>query len=273
MKNNKVIQSFGNEWSKFDQTRLKKKELKKIFNDYFCIFPFNKISKKSTGFDMGCGTGRWSVLIAPKVKKLNCIEPSKAIYAAKKNLKNYNNVNFINESIEKLNLQNNSQDFGYCLGVLHHLKNTKKGIKLCSRFLKKGAPFLAYIYYSFENKNLVYRSMWRLSNLLRKVICNLPEFYKSLISDILAVIIYFPLAKLSFFLNKLNISVSRFPLNYYKDLSFYTMRTDSRDRFGTSIEGRFSKKEIIQMFKEAGFERIKFSNKEPFWCVLGYKKF
>ena len=33
---------------------------------------------------MGCGSGRWAKLISPKVKLLNCIEPSNAIEIAKK---------------------------------------------------------------------------------------------------------------------------------------------------------------------------------------------
>ena len=37
-KNNKVISSFGEEWKRFDQSKLDKSELNKIFKDYFKIF-------------------------------------------------------------------------------------------------------------------------------------------------------------------------------------------------------------------------------------------
>ena len=67
-KNNKVINSFGEEWNKFDQSSLKLKELNKIFYDYFKIFPWGSINKNSVGFDMGCGSGRWAKIVAPKVK-------------------------------------------------------------------------------------------------------------------------------------------------------------------------------------------------------------
>ena len=60
--------------------------------------------------------------------------------------------------------------------------------------------------------------------------------------------------------------------SFYKDKSFYTMRTDSLDRFGTRIEKRFSKKEIESMLLEAGFNKIKFSDKIPYWIAIGYKK-
>ena len=74
---NQVIKDFGNEWKHYNQSNNIELELEKLFNNYFKLFPFEKINKQSEGFDMGCGTGRWARFIAPKVKKLNCIEPSK----------------------------------------------------------------------------------------------------------------------------------------------------------------------------------------------------
>ena len=50
------------------------------------------------------------------------------------------------------------------------------------------------------------------------------------------------------------------------------MQTDSRDRFGTPLENRFTKKEIYQMMKEAKLQKIKFQNKSLFWTVIGFKK-
>ena len=50
------------------------------------------------------------------------------------------------------------------------------------------------------------------------------------------------------------------------------MRTDSLDRFGTRLEKRFNKKEIIEMLEISGFENMKFSNNAPFWVCLAFKK-
>jgi SAM-dependent methyltransferase len=271
-KNNRVINSFGEEWKRFDQSKLDKLELKKIFNDYFKIFPWKLINKKSVGFDMGCGSGRWAKVVAPRVGLLNCIEPSLAIEVAKKNLNKNKNVKFIKLAIEDINLKPGSQDFGYCLGVLHHTENTQKNLKKCISLLKKNAPFLVYLYYKFDNRNLVYHLIWKISDILRKIISKLPEILKIFFSDLLAIIIYYPLAKTSFILDKINFDTKSFPLSYYKNLSFYTMRTDSRDRFGTNLEKRYTKKEIENMLKNAGLYKIKFSNNAPYWCATGFKK-
>jgi len=50
------------------------------------------------------------------------------------------------------------------------------------------------------------------------------------------------------------------------------MRTDAYDRFCTSLEKRFTRKQIEQMFLDAGFEAIRFSDDVPFWCALGLKR-
>ena len=50
----KVVEEFGNEWKEFDQSALSEDELNSIFKDYFRVFPWEKISKSSQGFDLGC---------------------------------------------------------------------------------------------------------------------------------------------------------------------------------------------------------------------------
>jgi len=50
------------------------------------------------------------------------------------------------------------------------------------------------------------------------------------------------------------------------------MRTDARDRFGTPIERRFTRKQIIEMMEAAGLENIRISDSTSFWCAVGFKK-
>jgi len=266
-----TVESFGNEWKRFNQATVSNDELAKNFNDYFEIFPWDIIGEDSIGFDMGCGSGRWAKFVAPKVKYLNCIDPSESIAVAKKNLKEFTNVEFIARSVSDDVLAENSQDFGYSLGVLHHVPDTSKAIESCVKFLKPDAPFLVYLYYSFDNKSLAYRGIWRLTDMFRRVISRLPSKVKDIITDIIALTVYFPLAKLSKLMDFLKINIESIPLSYYRNHSFYTMRTDSRDRFGTPLEKRFSKEEIEKMMTDSGLTNIKFSNNQPFWCAVGFK--
>ena len=266
-----TVEGFGDEWSRFDQSDLPEDEQQLLFDEYFSVFPWKDISKESVGFDLGCGTGRWAKSVAPKVKKLICIDPSNAIDIAKKNLSNFDNCEFESATVDDISIDNNSMDFGYSLGVLHHVPDTEMGIKQCTEKLKKGAPLLLYLYYRFDNRPFWFRLIWSITDLLRKVISKMPYGLRYIFSQIIAVVVYFPLARTAFYLGKLNLNVSNFPLSSYKNLSFYTMRTDARDRFGTRLEQRFTRNEIKNMMENAGLENIKFSNSKPFWVAVGYK--
>ena len=268
----KTVESFGDEWSKFDQSQMSKEEAKEIFEKYFNIFPWHNLPKNSEGFDMGCGSGRWASFVAPRVSILHCIDPSGALDIAKLKLKKFNNINFYNSSVDDVKLQENTQDFGYSLGVLHHVPDTQLAIKSCASLLKSGAPLLLYLYYAFDNRPWWFVLVWKLSDILRKLISNFPSRLKILITDIIAILIYYPIARSCKVLNSLNVNVSKVPLSFYKNKSFYTMRTDSRDRFGTVLEHRFSKSQIKHMMENAGLNNIKFSENEPYWCVVGFKK-
>lgn len=267
-----TVESFGDEWLKFDQSSMEEKESLELFNRYFSIFPWLKIPRNAEGFDMGCGSGRWAKIVAPKVRHLHCIDPSEAIKVAKKKLKKFKNITYHQKSLDNIDLKNESQDFGYSLGVLHHVPDTKAAINSCTKLLKPGAPLLIYIYYNFDNRPFWFKFLWNFTNLIRLFIHRLPKFFKFFMCDVIAIFIYFPLAKIAMILEKVGVNLKNFPLYSYKDTSFYVMRTDARDRFGTPLENRFSKKEIYLMMKKAGLEKIKFSDEIPFWTAIGFKK-
>ncbi len=267
-----TIKSFSDQWVRYDQTGMTDKEAQKIFKNYFSIFPWKKLTRSAEGFDMGCGTGRWAKFVAPKVRKLHCIDPSDAIKVAKKKLKNFKNINYHRRSLDRSGIKKHSQDFGYLLGVLHYVPDARAAIKSCVKLLKPGAPILLYIYYSLENRPFWFKCLWNLSNLFRLTISRLPKFLNFLVCDLISIFIYFPLAKISLITESIGLNLKNFPLYFYRNTSFYVMRTDSRDRFGSPLEKRYSKKQIYQMMKDAGLEKIKFKNSVPFWTVIGYKK-
>ena len=191
-----VVDDFGNEWDKFNHITLNEEEIRSSYDQYFKIFPFDELKLDTEGFDMGCGSGRWAKFIAPKVGILNCIDPSSlALDIAKKSLLDYTNVKFYNASVGDDVLLEGSQDFGYCLGVLHHVPDTLSGIKSCSRLLKEGAPFLLYLYYNFENRPLLFRLIWKLSDYVRRIISIMPKRIKMLFCSLIALFVSWPLAR------------------------------------------------------------------------------
>ena len=269
----KTINDFGEEWERFDQSKLSDIERSAIFDKYFAIFPWEILPQNAVGFDLGCGSGRWAALVAPRVTELHCIDPAKkALHVAQKALVSFTNIRFHQATVDAIPLPDSSMDFGYSLGVLHHVPNTFAGICACSAKLKPGAPFLLYLYYALDNRPFWFRAIFALSQGARLSISKLPQKLKNLICQAIAACVYYPLAKCAKMLENIGISVKNFPLSFYRNKSFFVMQTDALDRFGTRLEHRFTKEEIQNMMRDAGFTRIKFSNSEPYWVAVGIKQ-
>lgn len=268
----KVVDDFGKEWKEYEQEDATSLELEKIFNSYFSLLPAKFLTKNLTVADFGCGTGRWAQFIAPHVSQIHCIDPSEAINVCRSKLSNHSNCIYHHCAIDELDIEQNFIDFGYSLGVLHHIPNTLQAMKDCIKFLKPGAPFLVYLYYKFDNKPRWYAVAWKISDYIRMFISKLPFPLKLIISKIIAFFIYLPLARTSLVFKKLGFNTSNFILSQYSDKSLYTMSTDSLDRFGTRLEQRFTEKEIFNMMTESGLSDISFSHTAPFHCAIGYKK-
>jgi len=267
-----TVEGFGDEWSRFTYGDVSSEEIGVLFSRYFDIFPFAELATGACGFDAGCGNGRWARMVAPKVGALYCVDAStKALDIARQTLKDQNNCRFLLSSIDEMPIADGSMDFGYSLGVLHHVPNTAAGLEACVAKLKPGAPFLLYLYYAFDNRPAWFRAIWRPSDFLRRGISRLPHTYRYCASQILAATVYYPLARSSLLLEKSGASVSSIPLSSYRRTSFYTMRTDALDRFGTRLEQRFTALQVENMMAAAGLERIRFSENEPYWCAVGYK--
>jgi len=271
-KDDHVVDGFGDEWTRFPQNALSEEERTRIFDDYFRIFPWERLPREAVGADIGCGSGRWALAVAPRIGHLHLVDASlEALSVAKKNLERQANVSFHHASVDDLPVTDRSLDFAYSLGVLHHVPDTAAAIHSVARKLKPGAPFLVYLYYAFDNRPGWYRALWRLSETIRFRASRLPMGIRYALSQIIAVSVYWPLARAAFLLEKAGIMPGTWPLAYYRDKSLYVMRTDALDRFGTRLEKRFSKSEIEKMLVEAGFTKVRFSSGPPYWCAVAIK--
>ncbi|MHB1183333.1 MAG: class I SAM-dependent methyltransferase [Desulfobulbia bacterium] len=268
----KTVEGFGREWASFDQSGLSDEEKSKIFDDYFHLFPWGKLTADAVGLDIGCGSGRWAAVVAPRVGHLHLVDASQdALQVAKKNLSKLRNCGFHHASVGDLPFLENSLDFAYSLGVLHHVPDTAAAIKSVAKRLKPGAPFLVYLYYAFDNRPLWFRMMWGGADVARRLISRLPYVLRLLICQLISVLIYLPFARVACLFDSVGALPSAWPLAYYRDKSFYVMRTDALDRFGTRLEQRFSRQQIELMLENAGFKDIHFSDKPPYWCAVAVK--
>ncbi len=268
-----VVAGFGDEWSRFDQSELSEADQHRAFDAYFSVFPWNALPTDAVGMDIGCGSGRWAALVAGRVGRLICVDASpQAAEVARLNLSEHPNCEVLVASVDDLPVAPDSLDFAYSLGVLHHVPDTAAAIRSCADILKPGAPLLLYLYYSFENRPMWFRGIWRTSDVLRRAVSRSPFGVRSAVANVMAAVVYWPLARSSALAERFGRDVDAMPLSIYRHMSFYVMRTDARDRCGTQLESRFSRAEITEMMNDAGLNDITFSDEMPYWCVVGTKR-
>jgi SAM-dependent methyltransferase len=267
----KTVTSFGEEWTKFDS--FSESEIQRTGDMYFDIIDFTKINSNAVVMDVGCGTGRWTKYIAPKVKFVEAVDPSEAVFSAASLLKGQDNVRITQASTDNLPFADNSFDLVFSIGVLHHIPDTRQAMYDCVRKVKPGGQFLTYLYYSLDNRGGFFKLVFKLSNVVRKVVSALPARLKRFVCDVLAVFVYMPFVLTARFLTWIGFIklAHKIPLSIYANQTFNIIRNDSLDRFGTPLEQRFSRKEITTMMEYCGLTDIVFSENMPYWHAVGRK--
>jgi len=272
-----VIDSFGHEWAAFDYGETDTSEaLDAQFRAYCTPLELNQFDpKKSIAGDFGAGSGRWASRLIPYFSLVYALEPSDGASTVLKNkFSGEVKIAVLQETVGANSIPLESLDLAMSLGVLHHIPDTGLAIKEVSRRIKPGGAFLCYLYYNLENKPTFYKLIFKAVNAVRKIISALPQRIKQIVTSAIAAVIYWPLARLSKVLSKFGIKTSNFPLHHYADMPFVMLANDALDRFGTTLEQRFSKAEITEMLRAADFDisTLRFSDTEPYW-TFSVRKF
>jgi len=88
----RVVDGFGREWWRFDQSGMDRSEAYALFMRYFAMFPWETLPEGASGFDAGCGSGLWARFVAPRVGTLHCVDASaEALAVARRNLADQTN--------------------------------------------------------------------------------------------------------------------------------------------------------------------------------------
>lgn len=272
----KVIDEFGDEWNAYDQKLLPREEQIGQFQRYFNTKHFQEcVAKKQlTVLDFGAGSGRWLEIMLQffDTKKVVAVEPSSAVDVLIDKFSSnekFEVQKLAFEDFPNQRVPDSSFDVVCCFGVLHHTQDIKGNFKKLANLAKSDGVIFCYIYYDLEFRPFWFKFIWMVTDVFRRAIARLPKALKFFVCDLIAFLIYFPLVSVG---KKLPSHMSRnFPLSHYFDRSFYSMRTDARDRFGTRVEKRMSKRDISDMCHELGLVDVQFSDTHPYW-VFSAKK-
>ncbi len=249
-----TVAGFGDEWQrKRDPVSASIGRAVVIFQQYFGIFPWADLPGRRGRRRLRLRLGP---LGAPRRGAARRSSPSRrcepaALGVARRNLVDHSNCAFHRATVDHAPLADGSLDFAYSLGVLHHIPDTAGALAACVRKLK---PVRRFSSISTTGSTIARpgTQRWRASELARAAISRLPHGARHAASEALAAGIYWPLARAAKLAEAIRAS-SRcpLPLSYYRDRSFYVMRNDALDRFGTRLEQRFTRDEIATMMRDA----------------------
>lgn len=253
--------TFGAEWTAHRQIR---PEHAKEFAQYFDLVDCSAL-KEVRVCDLGCGSGRWSSFLVNQCRELVLVDFSESIFVARENLRAAGNAIFIRADITKLPFADDSMDFVFCLGVLHHLPVP---CLEATRSLKRLAPrLLIFLYYALDNRPFYFRTALSLVTAVRLVLARIrSERLRKIISLLGAIFVYKPLVILGQLLQVIGLG-SHVPLyDFYKEKSLGRIEQDVYDRFFTRIEQRVTRAEIAAL--QSDFSEVRISEQLPYWHFL-----
>lgn len=265
-----VSLGFDEEWRRFDQ--IGTPELAEIFAQYFDLVSEEAFSPDHRVLDAGSGSGRWAVEVARRGPRVLAVDMGMSVELARRHSAR-TTVEPVQADVAHLPLPAGSVDWAYSLGVLHHTADPLAALRNIVDAVKPGGFVLVYLYYALDNRGWAYRSIFRLVDVARRIVATFPRPIIHWLGFLIAATVYLPLSRLSRALHRLGLSdaSAAMPLAFYRERSFRIMWNDAVDRFGTRVERRYRREQVVALLSEAGLDGVRVSPSAPYWKALGRK--
>ncbi len=239
------VENFGFEWNVHART-----QLDSASND-----ESERTFRAKTGFtpeelhgrlilDVGCGMGRFSDVVSRWGGTVVGIDLSLAVEAAQRNVGRRENVNIAQADIFELPFRDETFDFIFSIGVLHHTPNTKAAFDRLPRLLRKDGKIAIWLYMSYSPFS------WLCRDFYRRFTPRIPKRTLYAISHV-AVPLYFiyKIPILGLFLRWV-LPVSNHPKADWRVL-------DTFDWYSPKYQWKHSYEEVFPWFEENGLTSIR----------------
>jgi len=267
-----VVAGFDFEWKTF--SHVGSPELGEVFGLYFDQVHPAMFDDHRIVLDGGCGAGRWAYEVARRGPRVVAVDLGMSIEVARRNTASTSRVALVQADLREMPFAPAAFDWAYSLGVLHHLNEPNRALSRLVEATAPGGIVLLYLYYALDNRGFAYRLLFRGVDLTRRLSSRTPRSVTLVLATAIATIVYWPLARASALAARFGLVglADALPLSFYRERSFRTMRNDSLDRFGTRLERRFSRRQMIQLMEAAGLADVRISPNVPYWHGIGRRR-
>lgn len=265
-----VIAAFDDEWSRYRDVGTA--DQSDLFAQYFDLMPGSSFSADQTVLDAGSGAGRWAFEVARRGPRVVAVDLGRSIEVTRANTPS-ERVACVQADLAALPLADGAVDWAYSLGVLHHTRAPEIALANVVDAVRPGGTVLLYLYYALDQRGPLFRGIFRAVDLARRFLSSQPRSVARVVATAVAVLVYWPLARSAAVLERAGASglAAKFPLSFYRNLSFRTMRNDSLDRFGTRLERRYSRAQMEELMLKTGLVDVHLSESPPYWHGIGSK--
>ena len=208
--------------------------------------------------DAGCGIGRNSVYaLHYGAKEVFAFDVEKStVEIAKNNLSNFKNSTVFTDSIYELkNVDNESFDIVFCIGVIHHLSSPIEAVENLYKKVKKEGKFLIWIYGKEGNERLL-----MLLKPIRFFTTKLPYFIVAGIGKLLTLILF------------LILKILPTKAEYWiraKKMEFWHLEQILIDQLIPKIAIYYSEDELKNLYKNLKYSDIEINHtNQNSWSIL-----
>lgn len=273
--------SFGNQWKAFAKSQIDTDLIKESSLRFDTEIGWSSVElENSTVLEIGSGAGRFIEVISSKrVSLVIGMDITDAVDASQENIGHKENVFFIQGDIFKSPIKNNSMDFAYSIGVLHHTPDPKEAfynmVDLVKDFGGIGLSLYEISLYSRPNRNSLKVSSMELLWALNMWRVEFFRIFTTRIPDNIMIAYCKTIIPILHSINKipiLNIFRYLLPSTCYRRLPVEWSMVDTMDTYSTKIVHQYRGKNIFQWFLSLGLEKIILRNGRAGWVSLTANK-
>jgi SAM-dependent methyltransferase len=262
----RTFASFGYEWTAFGAER---EEDALYAEHYLRDLDLGRI-EGALGLDAGCGRGRYSRFIAPRLGALVALDGSEAARSAARNLGDTPNTVVIRSDLRQAPFAAESFGFVASYGVLHHLEDPRSGFDRLVQLLDPGGVLSLYLYSRPEGWGFRRLGLAAATSFRRATVHVPHRLLRVLCVPVAALLWVTVVAAGRFGERRGNERLTALPMRTYRDKPFRSLVLDTFDRLSAPVEHRFVWSDLAPWFQDSGLE-VDAARDDSGWFIVAHR--